>query len=134
MVEADPPALVPAQADEYSALETEDSLPANRISNEQFFESTASMQDGQLELALRMRISQTEELLQKQRERLDELENLCAVAEEAEDDVKYAEIESRWEIVDANVTLLEKDLSDCNSIMQEKYYQQRVATAQSGAR
>ena len=47
---------------------------------------------------------------------------MCAEAEEAEDDVKYAEIESRWEIVDANVTLLEKDLSDCNSIMQEKYY------------
>jgi len=61
-----------------------------------------------------------------------ELEAEC---EEAEDDgALYAMKESKWEKVDENVRLLEEALTELNRIQQEKYYQQRVATAQSGSR
>ena len=81
-----------------------------------------------------MRISQTEEILQNARHRLAELEDICEQAENQGDDAKYADAESRWEIVEAAIGVLEAENQECNNIMQEKYYQQRVATAQSGSR
>ena len=129
--------MVEAQEDGPAATQPEPSseeLPANWLTNQQFFESTQAMQPSQLELALRQRISLSEEHLQAQRARYDELEAECDKAEEAGDDALYQETYAKWETVEANIARLEAELTECNGVMMEKYYQQRVATAQSGSR
>ena len=91
--------------------------------NASFFETTAMLEPAQLELAIRQRISYIEEAVQKQRDRLNELEANCAQAESAGDDAVYAMFEAQWEQVDENIAMMEGELSACNQIIQEKYYQ-----------
>ena len=62
------------------------------------------------------------------------MEAECEAAEQAGDDAVYQDTYQRWEVVEENIARLEAEMTECNSILQEKYYQQRVATAQSGRR
>lgn len=120
------------------AATADDTLRDERLldwqSNDQFFEFAANLAPGELELGLRQRISKIEEVLQRQRERYAELEGACVKAEAIGDDAAYEMYELQWEQVEENIAMLETELNAVNQIMQEKYYQQRVATAQSGSR
>ena len=80
------------------------------------------MEPGSLELALRQRISNIEETLQSQRKILDELEADCEKAEAQGDTALYAEYETGYYQVEENIEMLEKELNECNQMMQERYF------------
>ena len=123
---------------EEAAARSEDYLSDEKLqdwqTNAQWLESTANLEPAEVELALRHRISYVEDVLWKQRDRLSELEKSCEQAEATGQDAAYEMFEAQWEQVEENITTIESEHHACNQIMQEKYYQQRLATAESGTR